>query len=137
MACNSNEDPMSNAVYACRAGSNRDKDHEMAIELSLTGNLPKTIPGLLRRSATEVMMVGSGAKLTHPRPPLATEHVIVNTDAGRVRMRVDEITPAGHYIGPVTQISPSYKNAMDIHGITPKDVVIVPGFEYVEIVATN
>jgi len=105
---------------------------------TFSGRQPKAIPGLVRRTAPSYIMMGrSGRTFPHPRKPRKLEHLIVNTDDGRIEVRVDEITTEGHYIGPVTHLFPKRRNATDVMGLESRDIVIVPGIDYVETLETR
>lgn len=82
-------------------------------------------------------MARSGKTSQPPRPPRRSEHASVNTTAGRIQIRVDEVTADGRFIGPVTHLWPSIPNAMDVHGIVWKDVLVIPGLEYIEVVVAG
>ena len=96
---------------------------------------PKEIPGLLKRDARSLVMLGGGKALHLHRAPTVGEAITVYTDLGSIRVRVEKVSePDGAMIGTVEILNTPGGADLDSYGIKYGDSVIVHSMDFVHIV---
>jgi hypothetical protein len=103
-------------------------------EISGIPGAPKEIPGIRKRPTPQWSMSGCGKPFIPPRPPKVGEAITVDTDAGRIRMRVTKVRDDKAMIGAVEILDTPSGTALDIHGVRHKDSVVVRDMDFVQIV---